>query len=129
MAWLHYMLHRRLMELMMHVSGRQWLEKVQICRDREQPHGPCLGLLLFYSDGRIESIGQVRWDRDTSQEVFIPRYIVHDVVGGRDYVRDIQSVIDETRLYVERREWQRLPEDGTIVWWFSQLGDRIMTYF
>ncbi|KAB8227557.1 uncharacterized protein BDW43DRAFT_304532 [Aspergillus alliaceus] len=104
------------------------LVKLHVCRDKEQPHCPCLGLLLFYSDEHIESIGQVRWDHDLSQETVRPMYIENGVVDGRDYIKDIRSGIYDTELNVERSGFQKLPEHGIIVWWFSQLGDRIITY-
>ncbi|GMG22278.1 unnamed protein product [Aspergillus oryzae] len=104
------------------------LVKVQVCRDKEQSHHPCLGLLLFYSDEHIESIGQVRWDHDLNQETARPTYVENGVIDGRDYIKDIRSDIHDTELNMERKAWQKLPEHGIIVWWFSQLGDRITTY-
>ncbi|PLB54407.1 hypothetical protein P170DRAFT_469873 [Aspergillus steynii IBT 23096] len=90
------------------------LVKVRVCRDREQPHRPCLGFLLFYSDGHIESIGQVRWDYDLNQECSRPLYVENGVVSGRDYIKDIRSDIDETEIHGEESRWQRLPEHGII---------------
>ncbi|KAE8416209.1 hypothetical protein BDV36DRAFT_260861 [Aspergillus pseudocaelatus] len=102
--------------------------KVRVCRDKEQSHQPCLGLLLYYSDGHIESIGQVRWDQDISRETVKPIYIESSVVDGRDYIKDIRCGIYDTDLKVERSACQKLPECGIIAWWFGQLGDKIITY-
>ncbi|KAB8214179.1 hypothetical protein BDV33DRAFT_196335 [Aspergillus novoparasiticus] len=90
------------------------LVKVYVCRDKEQPHHPCLGLLLYYSDGHIESIGQVRWDHDISQETVRPIYIENGTVDGRDYIKDIRSGIYDTDLKVKGSGWQKLPERGII---------------
>ncbi|PLN77264.1 hypothetical protein BDW42DRAFT_6312 [Aspergillus taichungensis] len=104
------------------------LVKVQVCKDKDQSHHPCLGILLFYSDEHIESIGQVRWDHDLHHETTRPMYIENGFIDGRVYIKDIRSGIHDTELDVERRAWQKVPEDGIIVWWFSQLGDKIIIY-
>ncbi|QRD91237.1 hypothetical protein F9C07_2219715 [Aspergillus flavus] len=87
------------------------LIKAQVCRDKEQLHSPCIGLLLFYSDQHIESLGQ-------------PTYVEKDVIDGRRYIKDIWSDINYSRLNV-----QRLPEDDIIVWWLSKFDDSITTYY
>jgi hypothetical protein len=38
------------------------LSEVQVCQDRDQLHRPCIGLLLYYEDGLVESLGQIRID-------------------------------------------------------------------
>jgi hypothetical protein len=40
------------------------LVKMQICRDQQKSHRPCIGLLLLYDDQHIESLGEVRWEMD-----------------------------------------------------------------
>ncbi|KAE8143712.1 hypothetical protein BDV38DRAFT_231964 [Aspergillus pseudotamarii] len=104
------------------------LIKAQVCRDKEQLHSPCIGLLLFYSDQHIESLGQVRWDYDLTQQVLKPTYVEKGVIDGRNYIKDIWSDINHSKFNAETDIWQRLPEDGIIVWWFSKLDDRIITY-
>ncbi|KAE8354854.1 hypothetical protein BDV28DRAFT_130085 [Aspergillus coremiiformis] len=104
------------------------LVKVQVCRDKEQSHHPCLGLLLFYNDQHIESIGQVRWDHDLTQETVRPLYVENGVVDGREYIKDIRSDIYDSAISVDTSGWQKLPEHGIIAWWFSRLGDRIITF-
>ncbi|KAE8339458.1 hypothetical protein BDV24DRAFT_152808 [Aspergillus arachidicola] len=91
------------------------LVNVYVCSDKEQPHHPCLGLLLYYSDGHI------------NQETVRPIYIENGTVDGRDYIKDIQSGIYDTDLKVKRSGWQKVPERGIIAWWFSRLGDQIIT--
>jgi hypothetical protein len=109
-------------------APRKGLVKVQACRDQEQSHHPCLGLLLFYSDQHIESLGQVRWDHDLTQEIPEPMYVENGTIDGRGYIKDIRSDIHDCELSVETGGWQKLPKYGIIVWWFGQLGDRIVTY-
>jgi hypothetical protein len=104
------------------------LVKMQVCRDKDQPHQPISGLLLFFSDEHIESLGQFRWDYDLSQEICMPMYVEKGTIGGRDYIKNIQSRIHDPGLDIEAGEWQRLPRSGIVVWWFSLLGDNITTY-
>ncbi|RAL04253.1 uncharacterized protein BO80DRAFT_491448 [Aspergillus ibericus CBS 121593] len=93
------------------------LVRVQACRDQAQPHRPYLGLLLFYNDQHVESLGQVRWDLDMNQEILSPMYVRKGIVDGRNYVKDIQSDSPPSGPDLESGEWQRLPGQGTLVWW------------
>ena len=104
------------------------LVKVQVCRDTEQHHRPCLGLLLYYHDGHMESIGQVRWDRDLSQELWTPIYVQTGVVDEYEYMKDFRSGGPSTESDAERDGWQKIPEHGTIVWWFTSRLDRLIMY-
>lgn len=36
------------------------LLKVQVCRDQEQRHRPCICLLLHYKTGQVKPLGQIR---------------------------------------------------------------------
>lgn len=73
------------------------LVKVRVCRDQSQPHRPCLGLLLSSSDKHMESLGQVCWDLDLTQEVFDPVYIEKGTVDGRDYIKNIRGDTFDSR--------------------------------
>lgn len=101
------------------------LIKIQICRDRNQSHHPITGLLLFFSDEHIESLGQFRWECDTSQEILQPTYIERDTVGRRHYIKDIRGGTDDSGIDLMAGQWQRLPRAGSIVWWFGDVGDII----
>ncbi|OBT79351.1 hypothetical protein VF21_01915 [Pseudogymnoascus sp. 05NY08] len=51
------------------------LTGVQFCHDREQRKHPCIGLILHYSDGHTESLGQFRWDLTASDIIITPMRI------------------------------------------------------
>lgn len=104
------------------------LVKVQVCRDRDQPHFPCLGFLMYYDDQLVESLGQVRWDYDLTQEISRPMYVESGIVDGQDFIKDIRGKECDPDLDGKRDGWQRIPECGTIGWWFGHLGDRIIIY-
>ncbi|PYI02015.1 hypothetical protein BO78DRAFT_326207 [Aspergillus sclerotiicarbonarius CBS 121057] len=104
------------------------LVKVQVCRDQTQSHHPCLGLLLSYDDQHVESLGQVRWDLDLNQEILSPMYVRKGSVDGRDYVKDIQSDTYGSGPDLDTGEWQKLPEQGIMVWWSGHVGDMISIY-
>ncbi|KAE8329191.1 hypothetical protein BDV39DRAFT_191412 [Aspergillus sergii] len=104
------------------------LYKVRVCRDLEKTHRPCIGLLLYYEEGRVESLGQVHWDLDLTQDVLAPIYIGKGSIDGNDYIKDVQRDAACTRLESEVDIWQKIPENGTIVWWFSYLGDKVTMY-
>ncbi|OJJ67122.1 hypothetical protein ASPBRDRAFT_59125 [Aspergillus brasiliensis CBS 101740] len=101
------------------------LTKVQVCRDRTQPHHPCLGMLMFYADGHVESSGQIRWDYGLDEEICGPIMVVKGVVNGKLFVKDIQSAKDEVESTVRSPGRHILPAEGLFVWWFSELGDRL----
>lgn len=107
-------------------SSLKDLVSVRLCRDQKQPHSPCLGVLLTYDDQHVESLGQVRWDLDMTQEVQRPVCVQTDTIDGRDYVKNILS--DEKSGYEFGEKIGRLlmlPKHDSIVWWFSHLGDMI----
>ncbi|GKZ47151.1 hypothetical protein AbraIFM66951_010500 [Aspergillus brasiliensis] len=104
------------------------LTKVQVCRDRTQPHHPCLGMLMFYADGHVESSGQIRWDYGLDEEICCPIMVVFGVVDEKVFIKDIQSVKDKVESTVRSRDRHILPAEGLFVWWFSELGDRLAIY-
>lgn len=65
------------------------LLKVQVCRDPQQSHHPVLGLLLFYNDDHVKSLGQVRWKHGLSQDISVPISIRNETRYGQDFVKDI----------------------------------------
>ncbi|KAE8153152.1 hypothetical protein BDV25DRAFT_127481 [Aspergillus avenaceus] len=104
------------------------LVMVRICTDRDQPHSPCLGMLLFYRDEHIESLGQVRWDKDLTQEVVHPTFLENATVDGKPYIKGVYGDIDRNGFHSELGQVQELPRSGTIAWWFGQRGDKIVIY-
>ncbi|GKZ32605.1 hypothetical protein AbraIFM66950_002123 [Aspergillus brasiliensis] len=104
------------------------LTKVQVCRDRTQPHHPCLGMLMFYADGHVESSGQIRWDYGLDEEICCPIMVIFGVVDRKVFIKDIQSVKDKVESTVRSRDRHILPAEGMFVWWFSELGDRLAIY-
>ncbi|KAL4967478.1 uncharacterized protein BDV14DRAFT_188269 [Aspergillus stella-maris] len=104
------------------------VSKMQLCRDIRKPYRPVMGVLVFYEDQHVESLGQMRWDFDVNEYVSAPFYIRKRNVNGWDCVLDIRSSKSNINLMEDSDTWERLPLDGTIVWWFSRLGDKIITY-
>ncbi len=101
---------------------------MQVCRDLHQSHHPISGLLLVFGDEHIESLGQVRWDFDLSQDILTTMYVDKGTVDERNYIKDICSGLHNSGLEIETGEWQILPIIGTIVGWFGHIGDKITTY-
>ncbi|KAK2868073.1 hypothetical protein FQN49_003178 [Arthroderma sp. PD_2] len=96
------------------------LLRARVCTRREGWGIACTGLLLYYNSGRVESVGQFRWDYDVSHEVSSP---ICFKAGNRiRYFVDIQST---STVCMEIDEWQMVPDKGTIVWWFGRFGDII----
>ncbi|RAQ40597.1 hypothetical protein AFGD_008993 [Aspergillus flavus] len=104
------------------------LYKVRICRDLEKPHRPCIGLLLYYTKERVESLGQVRWDRDLTYDVLAPINLEIGNINGKDYIKGVQRDTACTQLDSEVGVWQKIPQHGTLVWWFGNLGDKVALY-
>jgi hypothetical protein len=76
----------------------------------------------------VESVRQVRWDYDLTQESSRPMYVENGTVDRRDYIKDIRSDVSGPDDDVDTARQQKLPEHGIIAWWFGQLGDRIKIY-
>ncbi|PGH15194.1 hypothetical protein AJ79_02559 [Helicocarpus griseus UAMH5409] len=103
------------------------LSGVQICQDQELPHRPCLGLLLYYEDGSVEAVGQIRWDRTISSKVHVPICLRNKEFERRNYISEVRE-FGRLASNAEDDGWQEVPEKGTIVWWLSHIGDRVTIY-
>ncbi|RAH52461.1 hypothetical protein BO85DRAFT_507292 [Aspergillus piperis CBS 112811] len=103
--------------------------RVQVCRDRTQSHHPCLGILMFYADGHIESNGQIRWDYGLDEETCSPFVVASGAVNEKDTIKDIRNAEDPVVATVHRGGWKPLPSQGILAWWFSELGDRLAFYY
>ncbi|GKZ61933.1 hypothetical protein AnigIFM49718_009000 [Aspergillus niger] len=104
------------------------LVKVQVCRDRMRSHHPCLGMLIFYDDGHVESSGQIRWDYGLGEDICSPIIVVKGVNDGREYIKDIRSAKDKVESTVHPGDQQVLPAEGILAWWFCEVEDRLAIY-
>ncbi|KAL3256257.1 hypothetical protein ABHI18_007708 [Aspergillus niger] len=104
------------------------LVKVQVCRDRMRSHHPCLGMLMFYDDGHVESSGQIRWDYGLGEDICSPIIVVIGVNDGREYIKDIRSAKDKVESTVHPGDQQVLPAEGILGWWFCEVEDRLAIY-
>lgn len=104
----------------------QGLIDVQYCRDTKLPHRPCIGLLLYYDDGGIESLGQIRWDRKMSDRIFAPVCLLRGIEDGKHYVKDVRAITGPSSKRIEEAEdWLGIPTHGSLIWWFGHLGDHL----
>ncbi|EZF12473.1 hypothetical protein H112_06592 [Trichophyton rubrum D6] len=105
--------------------------RVRACRDLEQAHNPCIGVLLYYDNGRAETLGQIRWDQEVSQDINVPVRLRRGKLDGNPYVADIQGMAAAGCGPTEGEpgdEWLELPRTGTMVWWFCISRDIISVY-
>ncbi|PLB51523.1 hypothetical protein P170DRAFT_400433 [Aspergillus steynii IBT 23096] len=102
------------------------VERVQVFRRSGNLSRHCLGLLLSYHDGRVEALGQVRWDQNTTEE---GRIRLGVKLGwsprGIKRVLDIRSGVTDCELvdHSGAGSWSLLPDQGILVWWFGEYGD------
>lgn len=108
------------------------LTGVQFCQDREQRKHPCIGLILHYSDGHTESLGQFRWDLTVSDIISTPIRI--EICSDEDrrfdnpYIGTVET-IPPFDAWGEERKWQNIPNHGVIVWWNNpRIGEEIALY-
>lgn len=105
---------------------------VQFCQDKGQRNHPCIGLILHYSDGHIESLGQFRWDLTVSE--IIPTPIRIEICrDGNEYHYDpyigAVEAMPPFDAGGEGREWQEIPSNGVLVWWTNpRIGDEVALY-
>lgn len=95
---------------------------IQICTYTEDT-GLCLGLLLTYSNGSKECLGQIRFDNYISPEMRPEKCVFsNQMVEGKLYVEfrslssDIGQCLDEEF---------RLPTKGEVVWWCGPRGSQM----
>lgn len=100
------------------------VRRVRVSRDSKKSHNPCIGMLLYYEDGHIESVGQVHWNLKMERDIHTPVAISTAFGAGTKYVKSIVPCSPRSRA----PELLILPERGTIVWWFSYRGDEVVIY-
>lgn len=98
------------------------LHRVRVSRDSTKSHNPCIGMMLYYEDGHIESVGPVRWNLKMEQDIRTPVAISTDFCDGAKYVKDIVPCSPRSHAL------KALSDNGTIVWWFSTYGDEVGIY-
>ncbi|KAE8138166.1 hypothetical protein BDV38DRAFT_73214 [Aspergillus pseudotamarii] len=104
------------------------LYKVRVCRDLEKPHRPCIGLLLYYVNEGVESLGQVHWGCDLTRNFLAPICLEKGNGDGKDYIKDALRDTSCTWLECEAGTLQKIPQHGTLVWWFGDLGNKVVIY-
>lgn len=102
------------------------LRGVRVCRDHTRQERCCIGLLLYYEDGSIESLGQTRWDQTVMPELPTPIRIRQsmDMERRRSCITDVETALP-TNVTTQDDGWQDIPDFGTIIWWFSRLDDKV----
>lgn len=98
------------------------LHYVRVSRDSTKSHNPCIGMLLCYKDGHIESVGRVHWNLKMEQDIRTPVAISTDFCDGAKYVKDIVP------CSLRSHALKALPDNGTVVWWSSTYGDEVGIY-
>lgn len=114
------------------------LVSVQTCRDTTLEHKPYIGLLLTYTDGSRECLGQFRWDVEVSDYMELPlrmqieglsfdeedRYPLCSIEEGFDYISEVcgKGMKAQSTEFEEYEEWIETPDKGTMIWWFGVLG-------
>jgi len=100
------------------------LTELQLCRDRSHRNSPCIGMLLTYSDGHFESLGQ--WRSDFAADVVRPasRFCICTVrEGNTSYVRHVRLSKRESSELEEA--WFDVSVHDTLSWWFNSQNAEI----
>lgn len=100
------------------------VRRVRVSRDSKKSHNPCIGMLLYYEDGHVESVGRVHWNLEMGRDIHTPVAISTAFIAGAKYVKSIVPCSPRSPA----PELMILPERGTIVWWFSYHGDEVIIY-
>jgi hypothetical protein len=100
------------------------LTQLQLCVDRSHPNSPCIGVLLTYSDGHFESLGQ--WRYDFAADVVRPasRFCICTVrEEKRSYVRHVR--LDKGESSKSEEVWYDVSVHDTLSWWFNSKNAEI----
>lgn len=81
----------------------------------------------MYYENRQESLGQIRFDRTLSDDIYAPILIQTGNIEGKDYVKDIHGAPMKAGLNQDTDQWQALSKHGTVAWRFG-LGDIVTIY-
>lgn len=102
------------------------LVEVQICRNKEQSHHPCIGLLLYYEDQSGRSSRTVPFGSRNFRQNPCANTNPKGRIAGKDYIKNIQgSMPSDSDM---GKGWQEIPASGTVFWWFGEVGDRIVVH-
>lgn len=94
---------------------------LQICQVAEQSDN-CLGLLLTYSSGDRECLGQYRFDRYLSQPIYVSHCYYSTKRIKHTYYVSVRGELDIRSSDYERRKF---PTRGIICWWFGPNGNSL----
>lgn len=104
------------------------LESVRVCRDQRAAHRPCRGVLLYYKDGEIESVGRLHPSWELTPPIPAPIRIQQGTFTEHKYYVKEVATYDPFAGQLAESEWLYLPRNGTLVWWFKDLVD-VVTLF
>ncbi|RSL62658.1 hypothetical protein CEP54_005590 [Fusarium duplospermum] len=108
------------------------VKEVTLCRDVSLSHRPVIGILVQYTDGHRECLGQFRFDRSLET-------IQADQSGGLHI--DLQEIEDEDSMYVVdvrgfplgdpsvcpgNESWVEAPWSGTLEWKFRREDCKVL---
>jgi hypothetical protein len=94
------------------------VSQMQLCIDRSLDHRPYIGMLLTYSDGHSETLGQ--WRPDCLGSIFQPKecFFIYMAGNGRQrYVRYISLEREGTDGWEE--DCLKVSVHDTLSWWFT----------
>jgi hypothetical protein len=136
-------------------NSREWylstaslhnLRALMFCHDDHDDPSLCIGMSLFYHDDTRDALGQVCWDCVVSNTREVPRENIRYrnlrvftsvVPRGNNRYRNLKSftnhyidweVVESDTEHEDDTEddWESVPQDGTIRWWFGRLGNWIV---
>ncbi|KAM6512343.1 hypothetical protein FSOLCH5_010058 [Fusarium solani] len=105
------------------------VKEVTLCRDVSLSHRPVIGMLVQYTDGHRECLGQFRFDRalktiqaDQSGGLHISLQIMEDLVMEDEdstYVADVYGFpLGDPSICPENESWVEASWSGTLEWKF-----------
>ncbi|KAF5019171.1 hypothetical protein F66182_8821 [Fusarium sp. NRRL 66182] len=108
-------------EIWIHSScSMRHLTLVHACVDKSAPHQPVIGMLLYYTDGHRESVGQFRLDWST-ESITVREMDRLYICGKRTKQNWGYVAAATTRPPLNQAEgcWLDVAQAGLLEWWFS----------
>ena len=96
------------------------LVQVHLCVDSSSIYRPILGIILYYSDGRRESVGQIRLDWMIKPITIVAQEILY--FSGKRCKKSwgyVAQVTTELPSDSAQSQWLEVNQGGTLEWWFS----------
>jgi hypothetical protein len=97
---------------------------LRFCLDEQTDRPRYIGLLIYYSHGSQEALGQFRWDL-TVTEMVLPTQAQYrnDVAEGKHHISwrlsQVKSDCQSDPF------WTAFPPSGTLFWWFGRHGEQL----